>query len=704
MSDLYQKTYRGYLVDHHTPDLPGIGFEKLDAAEWERFIEEANLDHLMVYCKDHWGYSYYDTAIGKKHPALGDRDWVRELTPVLRRHGIEFTAYYCFEYDSYAVKAHPEWSTINRDNVPLVCGMPTNSSNARWGMPCYETDYRAYILGQLREIVENFHPDSLFIDIFGKSMCYCAACRKRFRERFGCDAPRTDAELMAKNEDLAAFLDESAARMLEDVKRVVKSIDPELALTVNFASHYPRSIRDGLDYMYTEPWAGNWLSGAYARDTSGGKPVQLGPGNVSRVYNYENVNLYKLAAAEIAAQGCHVFLYSEALRMDGSLELEEARRIGAAYREVEKFQPYLENRSVYAEIGVVQSDLADALRVDQPMPMRSISRALTSGLHRQAILGAMQMCDYAKLPWRIIPDAELCADALRGLKLLILPNVFHIGEGAAELLRGFVERGGVLLLSGENGVLDARGNALDDFALAAPMGCHFAGKDGTYRGNKWSGYIRPVSDAIWRHAPETTPPVEGDQLRLRLDGAEALGWFIDPAVKLSPTTWINWGNPQPGRENGFPAICENRVGAGYVVTLGFDMCTMYPGEYPWLRTLICDLTEKYIAPGVALRTELKNLLEMACYRRNDSGDLIVHEISAMARRTGGAVTPIPGGVLEISDALGRVRGAAQVYPADRSLRVHRDEARGASCIELGDVEIHSIYRISLETEEDRRRP
>ena len=32
MSALYQKTYRGYLVDHHTPEHPGVGFEKLDAA------------------------------------------------------------------------------------------------------------------------------------------------------------------------------------------------------------------------------------------------------------------------------------------------------------------------------------------------------------------------------------------------------------------------------------------------------------------------------------------------------------------------------------------------------------------------------------------------------------------------------------------------------------------------------------------------
>ena len=94
---MYKKTYRGYLVDHHTPDLPGVGFGKLDASEWERFIDEAHLDHLMLYCKDHWGYSYYDTAIGKKHPALGDRDWVEELfsgTSSLGRAKLPYGSYW----------------------------------------------------------------------------------------------------------------------------------------------------------------------------------------------------------------------------------------------------------------------------------------------------------------------------------------------------------------------------------------------------------------------------------------------------------------------------------------------------------------------------------------------------------------------------------------------------------------------------------
>lgn len=91
------------------------------------------------------------------------------------------------------------------------------------------------------------------------------------------------------------------------------------------------------------------------------------------------------------------------------------------------------------------------------------------------------------------------------------------------------------------------------------------------------------------------------------------------------------------------------------------------------------------------------MLEFSCYRQN-GGDLIVHELSAMARLAGGAVTPVPGGTLEISDALGRVRGVEQVYPESRTLPVRRDAARGVSCIELPDVEIHNIYKIALESE------
>lgn len=324
MSDKYKKTYRGYLVDNHSPDAPTVTLENLDPKEFERFFEEANINHLMLYCKDHWGNSYYDTKIGKIHNGLKE-DWIGRIVPILKKHDIEFNAYYCFEYEQYAATAYPEWAVKMKDGSPLICGAQNPACNAKWAMPCYETGYREYVLGQLKEIIRQYHPDSLFIDIFGKSLCYCDTCKKEFLEKYGYPLPEEDEELMANNHDMVQFLDDQAERMLDEVKAVLKAIDPKLAITINFAAHYPKVIRDKLDYIFTEPWTTNWLSGAYARDTSGGKYPQLGPGDVSQVYNYKNDSIYELAAGEIAAQGCRVFMYSEPMHFDGSLDHTEAK-------------------------------------------------------------------------------------------------------------------------------------------------------------------------------------------------------------------------------------------------------------------------------------------------------------------------------------------------------------------------------------------
>ena len=92
MSNQYKHTYRGYLIDHHSPSFEGMTLDKLRIEDYEAFFKEAHINLLMVYCKDHWGYSYYDTKLGVKHPAL-KIDWVRELAEVLKRQKIEFNAY-----------------------------------------------------------------------------------------------------------------------------------------------------------------------------------------------------------------------------------------------------------------------------------------------------------------------------------------------------------------------------------------------------------------------------------------------------------------------------------------------------------------------------------------------------------------------------------------------------------------------------------
>ena len=44
MSEKFKSSFRGYLIDHHSPAPPIVSFDKLDMAEYERFYEEAGIN------------------------------------------------------------------------------------------------------------------------------------------------------------------------------------------------------------------------------------------------------------------------------------------------------------------------------------------------------------------------------------------------------------------------------------------------------------------------------------------------------------------------------------------------------------------------------------------------------------------------------------------------------------------------------------
>ncbi|MDO4272194.1 MAG: beta-galactosidase trimerization domain-containing protein [Eubacteriales bacterium] len=690
MSEKYKETFRGYLVDNHSPDSPVVTLEHLNADEFEQFFLESHINHLMLYCKDHWGNSYYDTKIGKLHNGLKE-DWVGRIVPILRKHDIEFNAYYCFEYDQYAPTSHPEWATKMSNGEPLVCGAQNPDATARWGIPCYETGYRDYILGQLKEIIEKYRPDSLFIDIFGKSLCYCDVCRRQFRDRYGYDLPEDDQGLMEHNNDIVQFLDLQAEQMLDEVKDNLKKIDPDLAVTVNFASHYPKEIRDKLDYIFTEPWAGNWLSGAYARDTSGGKYPQLGPGDVSQVYNYKNDAVYELAAAEIAAQGCRVFMYSEPMHYDGSLDFTEAEKIGKAYREVEKFESCLSDRELLADIAIIQSDTADSLIVEHPVIARCIGRAREGGLHRKALLGAMEICDYSKYTWQVVPELELTLSKMKQYKLIILPNLFYVRETLKRDLEEYVKGGGCIFVSGETGIYDHKGELQEDFTLKEMQGCHFVRKNTKYQRNVWSAYIDQTDDNVWKYCEKTTPPVWHYILETESAGANILGTFRFPAVELTDTQWVNWGYPLPGKETPIPAVYENSYGDGSVLQCCFAFFDMQTEEFQWVKKFFQGVLDKYITPSVYLETENKNILEYTCYDRKASNELILHELSKMAEITCGDTPNIPGGQLILNIPGKQIKSVQMFYPDQKEIPFIQKE--GQVCCWLDDLRIHSVYKI-----------
>ena len=139
MSDRFKSTKRCYLIDQHSPPPPVVTLENLDYAQYEAFFRKTNVDSMMVYCKDHWGYCWYPTKVkgGQVHPGLRS-DYVREVSNILRKLGIEFTAYYCFEYDTLAGRGMPECRVKTPEGGDVI----RDDTYAKWPLCCMRTGYR----------------------------------------------------------------------------------------------------------------------------------------------------------------------------------------------------------------------------------------------------------------------------------------------------------------------------------------------------------------------------------------------------------------------------------------------------------------------------------------------------------------------------------------------------------------------------------
>ena len=666
MSKKYTATRRCYLIDHHSPQPPDVILNHLDIKEYEDFFETAHIDSLMVYCKDHWGVTYYpsETDGAQQHQGIKG-DWIREVSTLLKEKDIEFVAYYCIEYDEGAARKFPEWRVRRPNGAPLI----RDDEFAKWSLCCYQTGYREYCLTQLEEIVRNYSPDALFLDIFGASLCYCENCRNKFASIYHYPLPETSDDILAHKADIVQFLNHNAKDFLEELKRRVKAIDPELAVTINFSCHYPQEIRDMLDYQFSEPLLkDNWFSSAYARDTAIGQYPILVPGEASQVYNYSSVNEYICDLSSIAAQGCRVGMYSGSQHIDGTLDFEEARRLGKAFTEIEKMEPYLTGRTPVKCAGILQSDLSMTVNLPELHP-DAIIRMKRHNPHQNAVLGAMQLCEHAKVPYMVLPERTLTPSRLVKYDV---PEVYVIENDTATLLKEYVAKGGLLISSGQSGLWNADSTKREASSISGLLGTGSASIHTEYAANRWSAYLKNTGDKSFSGLLScTTPPVSEHFIETAPDAsAETLLTFVFPCVACDSEHWVNWWSPPPGKDSGIPALLRHSTEKGHTYYMAFDFFTMASQEsYQYPHELFQDLLEmEAITPAVQNKTNLPEAIRTAYFETADS--YIIHQISMVPKRFHGDAYPLSGGTVEIKAP---VKQAELVYPEARILETeYRD--------------------------------
>lgn len=553
---------------------------RYDPAFWLDYFRRVRAD---AACLSAGGcVAYYPTQIPFQHRSawLGDRDPFGDLLHGCRAQGMTVAA----RTDPHALwpdaaAAHPEWIAVGADGKPRRHWVMPNL----WvscGLGPYNFDQMTAIH---REIMTRYRPDAIFVNRWsGSGMCYCASCRKLFRDFCGLELPRTTDPHDPAYRQYRVWRQRRLFALWELWEDTVRAINPDARVMPNTGGGAlsdldmrevgeravllaaDRQARHGL----MAPWA-NGMSAKEYRATLGRKPV-LGLFSVG----FEEPERWKdsvqrepelrLWVLEGIANGMRPWFCKFSGTLHDRRWLHPVERL---FQWHQRHERYLRNQAPLARVGVVYSQ--QTARCYEPDQARDRVE--------NASLGVYQALIEARMPFEMVHDRLLDAEHLRSFRLLILPNIAALSDAQCAQLRAFVTAGGGLVATSETSLLDETGRRRKNFGLTGLFGASFTGRiEGPMHnsylhlhhagpGQSESPALRGLEDApriingVWRVDVDTVAP------------------YPDPPVTLIPSY------PDLPMEEVFPRgerpdkpqIFLRRHGAGRVAYFPWDIDRTY---------------------------------------------------------------------------------------------------------------------------------
>ncbi len=130
--------------------------DKLDCGQWADLAKSLGMKYAVLTVKHTGGWCLWDSAY-TKHDATqfknfknGKGDIVKEFVKAFRKRGLKVGFYYCFPGD-YACK---EQKNLPPAGKPALHGLPPEAKG----------DYVGFMKKQLKELIDRYKPDLLWID------------------------------------------------------------------------------------------------------------------------------------------------------------------------------------------------------------------------------------------------------------------------------------------------------------------------------------------------------------------------------------------------------------------------------------------------------------------------------------------------------------------------------------------------------------
>jgi hypothetical protein len=704
------KTYRMMEWEFHNP--PSSRFD-IDIEEAVKASADAGAEGLTLYTQDTWGYAFYPTDVGVRHPSLDYDLFGRELE-LAHKHGLSVSAYYCLHLNEQCVRSHPDWAWVNERG---------EAERVRWHFTCMDSPYRDYVLGMIREIVARYPIEQLFLDVFGQQFayysggerglfCFCTHTEAAWDRDHPGDPYR---EGFANREGWLARYRWHEKRtmidLLDSIRSILRTGPQGTLLSLNGGPEaFPGEVLKRVDFVYNEPMTtGSGISIGSIMDRGWGKPgYQAG---VFTQHGYVDTypgSIPRIQADALIVQNARTFFVGNAPVIGGMDDRGFSRRWFDVARE-----HWEDVRNVDSLLGELEPVCSSAVLFSEATRDELYVQRRPQDF-RLALAGAIENLVYAGRPVESIPEFRLTADLLDRFQLLVLPETEVLSSAHASLIRDWVERGGTLIATHRCGLLDEHHRPRPDFPLADVFGLHLDreekryayDEEGRLKRDFFSTYLAPTAHVLARPLFQGTVALPGSFLSVRLAGADEVMQYRLPCMveDMSRGTWFNWGPPPPRRESAGPAVCFHRFGQGQAIYAGVPIFMAMSaraefgggGERPfWIRDWLRELVGQLVpSPVIEMTPEpFTEYFHGSFFHDRARKLVLVQALNTVELLGKGKLrAPIRARIRANSRML-PVTGARMVWPRTRNLTIRKEGA--TKVIELPPLERYAAIYLKL---------
>lgn len=678
---------------------PTTHFDRLDPEDFMRRVRDSHAECVVVQAKSLWGYAYYDTKAGVRHPGLS-YDLVARMLDAAHSNGLAAIAYYSGQVDVQSALKHPEWVGTNADGSPSWYG-------EQFPWCCHHSPYGDYTKKMYAEIFSKFDFDGLFIDgapwprWFGDAICCCPWCEAKYLQQTSESLrPATMDPLVYRRR--SQWFQKCSEQYLDEVYAIVRAGRPGLPIWINQCDPLDMSaeVLRKSSCLYLEP-----LSSPSGLSTSSillrgwktrGRQVGLFWGG----YTHDPLDMDLYRTAGILMQGARPrFVTDEQNMPDGRQREPFFAWTSQLMGFVEKVEPLIRDLEPIPCLGILFSETTrDYLRDAQ-----RFRSSMYGGDLLPSLLASMEILTGTQYPVEFLHSEDLQAGTLSSFDLVVLPETEALSEGECAKLDQYVTGGGTIIATYKPGLFDTNCASRKDFGLAEVLGVHyieevtkFAGKDGPgiylqTNGHRLSSFIGPGEVGILGKA---VLPVPSFCTYIRVQGkAESILDYRPPYLvpDLAQHIFHSWTVAPPGNERIPQAATVNRHGKGTAVYCGVPLFRRYSSDLYWIADWVRGLVTRLV-PNPPIQIVGPPAIHTT-FSRQGRKRLIVQLANSLVWLGKGQSSPIRD-----AEIIGRAdrfqpRTAELLWPEKRPLPVtHGDKWR----VRVPEVALYSIVAIDLD--------